>query len=94
MNYVIMFFVMVFSLMTWSSEADTTIRIGEYWSEVAERPTVDISFEDGMRKQDSLWQIIEAIELLNMRYFILDKRDYERRTIEMLEYGQEGYFKK
>ena len=96
MHYVIIFFVMVFSLMTWSSEAerDTTISIGEYWSEVAERPTVDISFEEGMEKQDSLWNEIQAIELLDENYFILDKRHYEYRTIEMLEYGKPGYFEK
>ena len=37
MNYVIMFFVMVFFLMTWSSEAerDVTISIGEYWNGIA-----------------------------------------------------------
>ena len=82
--------------MTWSSEAerDTTVSIGEYWSEVAERPTIDISFEDGMKKQDSLWNEIKAIELLKDKYYILDKRHYEYRTIEMPEYGKKGYLEK
>ncbi len=96
MNYVIIFFVMVFSLSLGFMEAerDTIISVGEYWGEVVEHPTVDISFEEGMEKQDSLLEVIQAINLLDENYFILPKKDYEKRTIEMLEYGKEGYFKK
>ena len=54
----------------------------------------DTTFEEGMVILDSLWNVIQAIEFLEDNYFILDKRHYQKRTIEMLEYGKEGYFKK
>ncbi len=100
MNYVIIFFVMVFTLSIGFVEAerDTTISIGEYWSEVAERPTIDISFEEEMEKQDSLWQVIQAIELLEDNYFILDKREWKLkkefgRMMPVIEsYIRRGYW--
>ncbi len=103
-DWVIIFFVTVFSLMTWSSEAerDTTIAI-EYSDEfmtftpermVEIKPDSITTFEDEMKLLDSLWLVIKIIELLENDYFILDKREWELRTIEMLQYGKEGYFKK
>ncbi len=104
MSYVIMFFVMVFSLTTYfvEVERDTTIAI-EYSDEfmtftpermVEIKPDTITTFEDEMKLLDSLWLVIKIIELLENDYFILPKKDYEKRTIEMPEYGKEGYFKK
>ncbi len=49
MNYVIIFFVMVFSLSIGFMEA--------------ERNDWDAYFKEEIRVQDSLWQVIQAIEL-------------------------------
>ncbi len=53
MNYVIIFFAMVFSLMTWSSEAerDTT----------AKSLTEGVNFKEEMVVVDSLWNVIQRI---------------------------------
>jgi len=62
----------------------------EYQDSLTNRPDVDIIFqgyldaweelgsEEGMRKQDSLWNVIQAMELLNDKFYILDKREYEK----------------
>ncbi len=74
---------------------DTTISIECIdWEEIAKSATEGMNFKEGMEVVDSLWDVIQAIEFLEDNYFILDKRYYEKRTIEMLEYGEEGYFKK
>jgi len=68
MNYVIIFFVTVFCLSVGfkQAERDSTFKIS------------DVSYRKGMEIQDSLWQIIKAIELLDNKYYILDKRYYEK----------------
>ena len=64
------------------------------WEKIAKSATEGMNFKEGMQVVDSLWNVIQAINLLEDNYFILPKKDYEYRTIEMLEYGKEGYFKK
>lgn len=86
------------------AERDTTVSVGEYWSERTDFTISDVSYREGMAIQDTLWGEIQAIKLLEDKYFILPKKEYEKRSIiplqlqypsfEMLQYSKDGYFKK
>ena len=95
----ILFVMALFFLLTVGEEfeagRDTTISIKcTDWEKIAKSATEGMNFNGGMEDVDSLWDVIQAIEFLENNYFILDKREWELRTIEMLQYGKEGYFKK
>lgn len=91
---VIAFVVALFVLSIGGLEGERTDSIYNAWVERTELRNEGLDFETGMKRIDSLWNVIQAIELLEDKYFILPKKDYEKRTIEMPEYGKEGYFKK
>ncbi len=57
--------------------------------------TDEISFEEGMKKQDSLWNIIQAFNVLILNYYILPKKDFEKTTHDgFIKEGTEIYIKK
>ncbi len=75
-------------------QPDTTVEIDVSYPKRTELAYTKESFEDGMRKQDSLWNDINAIWWLEDRYFIRDKRYYEQTTFEWLKQGTEIIIKK
>ena len=91
MNYVIIFFVMVFSLSTYFVEAerDTTARVEcTDWEKIAKSATERMNFKEGMKVIDSLWNVIQRID--NEWELIR----YEGNCLMGVEYGDSIMVKK
>ena len=66
--------------------ADTT----GWWDRATER-NIDFTYE----QLDSLWNIIQAFNILNENYYILPKKDFEKTTHDgFIKEGTEIYIKK
>ena len=78
MNYVIMFFVMMFALMTWSSET--------------ERNDWDAYFKEEMRIQASLWDDIQAIRLDKKIMLVVERQIPQPCPINENRKRDESYY--
>ncbi len=91
MNYVIIFFVMVFSLSTYFVEAerDTTVSVEcTDWGKIAKSATEGMNFKEGMKVIDSLWNVIQRI---NNEWELIR---YEGNCLMGVEYGDSIMVKK
>ena len=95
-NWVVIFFVAVFALMIGFMEAGRTDLID--WEKIAKQTSLELqnndwiertelrneglNFEDGMEIQDSLWDVIKIIQLLEDKYYILPKNKWEEHSLD------------